>query len=434
MQKCHVMIFPAGSEIGLEINRALKYSKFVKVYGATSVRDHSEMVYENLITDIPFLGKDNLIEKLNVCIQECAIDYIYPAYDAIQIYLMEHQDEIRAKIVSAPYETVKLLRSKKKTYQFFRKFGEGRDTSFIPKTWDNIEDVLKYPVFVKPAEGQGSEGAMLVTTKEELIRASEKDSSLVICEYLSGEEYTVDCFTDRHGNLIASKLRKRMRIRMGIAVRSEAIHKDEEVLRIAQVINSKIKMVGAWFFQLKKNCEGEYKLLEISPRIPGTCGLSRNMGINFPLLTLFCLWGEDVSIIDNEYGIMVERAFYSSYKIDIEYETVYLDYDDTLILDNRVNILCMTFIYQALQKGKKIVLLSKHGKDLLEDLSRKCIDKNIFSKIIILNKCDEKYKYITEVNAIFIDDSFAERKKVKEIKNIPVFDVDMIESLIDYRQ
>lgn len=119
------MIFPAGSEIGLEINRALKYSKFVKVYGATSVRDHSEMVYENLITDIPFLGKDNFIEKLNACIQECAIDYIYPAHDAIQIYLMEHQDEIRATIVSAPYETVKLLRSKKATYQFFRKLRGG---------------------------------------------------------------------------------------------------------------------------------------------------------------------------------------------------------------------------------------------------------------------------------------------------------------------
>jgi hypothetical protein len=38
-----------------------------------------------------------------------------------------------------------------------------------------------------------------------------------------------------------------------------------------------------------------------------------------------------------------------------------------------------------------------------------------------------------EKNAIFIDDSFAERKKVHDVLGIPVYDVDMVESLIDWR-
>ena len=35
--------------------------------------------------------------------------------------------------------------------------------------------------------------------------------------------------------------------------------------------------------------------------------------------------------------------------------------------------------------------------------------------------------------AIFIDDSFAERRKVHQTLGIAVFDVDMVESLIDWR-
>ena len=35
--------------------------------------------------------------------------------------------------------------------------------------------------------------------------------------------------------------------------------------------------------------------------------------------------------------------------------------------------------------------------------------------------------------AIFIDDSFAERRQVRESCGIPVFDLDMVESLLDWR-
>ena len=60
------------------------------------------------------------------------------------------------------------------------------------------------------------------------------------------------------------------------------------------------------------------------------------------------------------------------------------------------------------------------------------IDTGLFEEIKIIAVTDEKVKYINEINSIFIDDSFAERKKVHDELNIPVFDTDMIESLIDW--
>lgn len=40
----------------------------------------------------------------------------------------------------------------------------------------------------------------------------------VICEYLRGEEYTVDCLTDRNGRLLFISPRSRERILAGISV------------------------------------------------------------------------------------------------------------------------------------------------------------------------------------------------------------------------
>jgi len=38
------------------------------------------------------------------------------------------------------------------------------------------------------------------------------------------------------------------------------------------------------------------------------------------------------------------------------------------------------------------------------------------------------------VNAIFIDNSYKERREVKKKHGMPVFDVDAIQSLIDWRE
>lgn len=46
---------------------------------------------------------------------------------------------------------------------------------------------------------------------------------------------------------------------------------------------------------------------------------------------------------------------------------------------------------------------------------------------------EDKCRYIKGKDSILIDDSFAERKRVRERLGIPVFDIDMVESLIDWR-
>ena len=350
----NVLIFPAGTEIGLEIYNALKFSKMLNVIGATSATDHARMVYKNIIDDVPFVTDEDFIEKMNKIVVENNIDFIYPAHDSVCLKLAEHQDEIDAKVVTSALETVDICRSKAKTYVFFE------EEDFIPKTFADKSEIPNYPVFVKPSVGQGSNGAVKINSEEELdIRMRENDE-IVICEYLSGTEYTIDCFTDIHGKLRVASLRNRIRTKSGISMNSKTLETDSRLREIADIINSKLEFNGAWFFQLKKNNAGEYKLLEISPRIPGTMGLSRNRGINFPVLTIYNMLGYEVDVLEHNYDIEVDRALINRYTISQNYSTVYVDLDDTLELGDKVNQWLLLFLYQCVNEHKKIVLIVIH--------------------------------------------------------------------------
>lgn len=426
--KKKVAVFPAGTEIGLEINRALGYSIHIELYGLTSIRDHSRFVYKNYIEGLPFYNEDNFISELNKIIEVNEIDFIFPANDDVQLFLTKNKELIKAEILTSDLETVKICRSKLETYNYFDK------ENFVPRFFENTESISEYPIFAKPDVGQGAKGAKIINNLEELNEILNKDEKYVICEYLPGEEYTIDCFTDFNGNLRVCKMRNRKRIRTGISVNSEILEMDDEVLNIATIINNKLKFNGAWFFQLKRDANNKYKLLEIATRISGTMGLSRNLGINYPLLTIYNSMNMEVKIIENKYNIEVDRAFISRFKLDFDYETVYVDLDDTLIIDGNVNKFLMLFIYQSLNDNKKIKLVSKHIHNISDTLKSKKIDINIFDEIIHLKNIDKKSAYLFDKKAIFIDDSFAERYDVVSNLNIPVFDNSEIESLIDWRR
>ena len=422
----NILVFPAGTEIAFEIHDALKNSKFVRLFGATSVPCHAEFVFQTCVTGLPFVDDPALIPALNRVIDAYGIDYVYPAHDSALLRFSEERNALHAKVVASARETVGICRSKTRTYRFLS------GAPYLPAFYGSPDEIPGYPVFIKPAVGQGSQGARIIRDRSHLEEALSEGQEYTICEYLPGEELTVDCFTDRHGSLLVVSPRSRERIRAGIAVRSRNLPLTEELQSIAEDINRRLSFNGAWFFQVKKNAAGQFRLLEIAPRIAGTMGLTRNLGINMPLLTLYNFWGIDVSLIPNREDLLLDRAFISRFRTDLSYSSVYVDFDDTLIVRGKVNAFLMMFLYQAFNQGKRLCLLTRHSTDIFSDLEKACIPASLFSEIIRLDEAGAKTDYIAP-DSIFIDDSFSERKRVRDALGIPVFDLDMVESLIDWR-
>lgn len=421
-----VLVFPCGTEIGLEIHRSLAYSRHFTIWGASSADDHGRMVYRNYIGSLPYAADPGFMDAIGRCIRDHGIDFVLPAHDSVVLQLAGRSDSLGATVVTSPQETCRICRSKRRTYEFFR------NRLPVPELYD-APAAATYPVFLKPDIGQGSRGALRADTRLQAEAALQQDASLLLMEFLPGDEFTVDCFTDRHRKLRFAGARRRERISAGISVRSTPVH-DEQLQTMAEQINAALPLRGAWFFQVRRRAGGEPVLLEIAPRIAGTMGLYRAIGVNFVLLSLFDRMDMDVSLQPLPLEARVDRALQARYDLNLDYDVVYLDLDDCLIIDQNVNTELMRFVYQARNENKKIILLTRHRADVLQTLEQNAISKRLFHQIISVPEGMTKSSLITERRAIFIDDSFAERKAVWEACGIPVFAPDAIEALLDWRR
>ncbi|MBC5991606.1 ATP-grasp domain-containing protein [Pontibacter cellulosilyticus] len=424
MKKYNVLVFPCGAENALEIYEALKSNVLIDVAGASSIDDHGKFAFEKYIGGLPYIFDPNFIEQFNKIIADNEIDFIFPTHDTVALFFSENRERINAKIICSDYETALICREKSKTFALFK------DEFFIPQSFDLSNQDITYPVFVKPNIGEGAKGTAIINSSSELNFYSEHQDDFLIHEYLPGLELTVDCFTDRHGKLRFIGPRTRERIKMGISFHSESYPLTSEVSHIATSINNKLSFRGLWFFQLKQNSKKQFKLLEVSTRCAGTMSLYRQLGVNFPLLSVFDAADLDVEILYNENKIVLDRCLYTRFIQHLYFTTVYIDFDDTIIVNSKVNFHALKFLYQCVEQGIKVVLITRHEKDLTKTLSEKRIAYNLFDEIIHLKQNECKGDCIVkERDAIFIDNAFKERKIVKSKCNIPVFDVDAIQSL-----
>lgn len=425
MKKKAILIFPSGAENAINIYDSLKYNLHFELYGATSKEDHSRYLYDDnhlLVSDFN-IHSDNFFDIFNHMLKKFHIDYIIPTHDEISTFLIKNQKIIDATIVCSPLETCEIALSKISTFEHLK------NKTYIPKIY-KITDEIEFPIFIKPDIGAGGKETHIVHGLKELKKYC-KQNTFLISEFLPGEEITVDCFTDRNRNLCFVGPRTRERITTGVSFRSKNIELTKEIQEIANDLNATFIFRGLWFFQLKKNRDNVYKLMEISVRSAGTMALYRQLGINFAALSLFDFMGLDISILHNQFDIQLDRYYKSCYKTSLNYKHIYIDFDDTLIINGKVNTDLIKLIYQWLNQNKKLYLITKHETDIYEDLRKYKINSTVFEEIIEVPLDCFKADYIHKKNAIFIDNYFVERKKVLDELHIPVFDVDGIECLIE---
>lgn len=422
--KKNILVFPCGSEIALEVYRSMIFSTHFHLIGGSSVSDHGRFVYDDYIGNIPFVTSPDFINVIKNIVKERNISAIYPAMDSVIVELKKHEKELGCMVVGSVLETAEICLSKKTTYTKLR------GIIHTPHLY-KFSEIEGFPVFGKPDKGYGSRGIKKITDKRSLIEYVNNSPEGLLCEYLPGEEYTVDCFTNRFGTLLFCGARVRARVMNGISVNTVPYEEDKDKIHeIATKVNEIIDFRGAWFIQLKRNNDNELVLLEVAARLGGSSSLYRGKGVNFAQLTLFDAFGYDVVIQQNEYYIELDRALDNTYHIDLNYDEVFCDLDDCLVLDGKiVNVYLMAFLYQCLNKQKKITLITRHRDDVKKTLKNLRLD-SLFDRIIHIKNGELKSKYIDNKVSIFIDDSFSERAEVSKNIGIPVFSLDMIQCLM----
>jgi len=227
---------------------------------------------------VPLAGDEPFQSELAKIVDSEKPDYIIPTVDEELVVLSDSKAAFMKIVLISPPKTIKACLDKKNLYDFFE--GEPFCPAFVSAyDREQLEDRFEdRPVFMKPRVGRGTKGTQYFDNVEAIPdKAISTDN--IFCEFLPGQEYTVDVICDTKGKPIIIVPRKRLDTDQGISVLGET-EKRADIIEIVKEICGELVFVGGTNMQFKLDCGGKPKLVEINPRFSGGLPITVAAGIN----------------------------------------------------------------------------------------------------------------------------------------------------------
>lgn len=286
-----------------------------EVHAANSVGTYSMTVADKSVIT-PLIYDSNYIEfLLNYCLENnikaviSLFDIDLPVLATNKIKFAEHG----ISIIVSDFRFTQICSDKWLTYKFLIKNGFHAPASFL-----RIEDaqtafennILSYPLIVKPRWGMGSIGIFQADNDEELHLFFKKaqgeiagnylkyesqntpEENVIIQEKLTGDEYGLDVFNDLNGNFLACIPKKKLAMRAGETDAAEIIN-SEEMVELGIKLSQKTRHIG----NLDVDCfykNNQIYTLEMNCRFGGQYPFSHLAGADFPKAIIQMLLGESV--------------------------------------------------------------------------------------------------------------------------------------------
>lgn len=244
---------------------------------------------------------------LEVCRCE-AVDLILPQTTREIVALSNFQEEFRQRgipVAVSSERAINIANSKLHVLQAFEAIGLPFPAYVLARSEDELIcacERLGYPgnrVVVKPPVSNGMRGLRILTENPwttdrflaekpdgaeislfELLRILRNGLSwpeLLVTEYLSGPEYSVDAFAGARAAIALPRLRKT--IRSGISF-ANVMEFRQDVAHATLRAAAHIGLQYAFGFQFKLDSRSQPKVLECNPRVQGTMVASVFSGVN----------------------------------------------------------------------------------------------------------------------------------------------------------
>jgi len=240
-------------------------------------------------------------EYMSFLKQTCAansIALIIPTIDTELMVLSEHREEflkLGVNIIISDTSLIQACRNKNHTADFLHRIEIETPTIYT------VEN-LNYPCFVKPYDGSCSVGAFALNDESMLTKEILDNPKNMFMELVpeSYDEYTVDIYFDKSGNLKSLVPRLRIETRAGEiskGLTSKGVVYDYLKDKLHSLKGARGCITLQLFVNLK---EKSFKAIEINPRFGGGYPLSYSAGANFPkMLIQEYVLEEEVDFVDD---------------------------------------------------------------------------------------------------------------------------------------
>lgn len=206
-------------------------------------------------------NKEKYLETLSDIIKSNCIDILISVDEKELIVLLENEDLLNVKIVSANLNMLKLFNNKEIASIDVNKLG-------IPTPKIILDLRNQEKVIFRKKVSVGSKGIYIADIKNDTIIENHFNDEYFIQEYIHGEEYTVDIFADNYGEPKLIIPRKRIEIRNGLSFKCQLI-KNDTLIDYCKIIAYHYKIPGLYNLQFICDKENAY-FIELNPRFSGS--------------------------------------------------------------------------------------------------------------------------------------------------------------------
>lgn len=236
-------------------------------------------------------------------------DVLIPVSDMTVPFASKSKDYIEehfgVKCAVPSYEQVSQVEDKHR----FMAFCEAHDVPhpktkvLVAETVDETASFVGFPSLIKPDYSVGARGITRVNSLAELRKkfpeVSHKFGSCTLQEFIENKDYyyNVMLYRDRGGRFLGHTILKIVRM-YPIAAGSSSCCvtvENDAVLEICKDCLDKVDWVGmADFDVLQRTDNGEYKIIEINPRVPASLRAAAISGVNFPEIIISDAMGKEI--------------------------------------------------------------------------------------------------------------------------------------------
>ena len=335
-----------GNDGFVAVHSALKafYGETITIIGCDIRPDAYGLYLADKGYLVPERDSSGFLEKLMKILREEKCSIIYPLSTFDQEYFAAHRRLFEGngiRVVVSDLRSVSTANDKLKLYDLCRRVGI-RVAAYVPlhaPSSLNIAlqelDYPQLPVVFKLSRSTAARGLAIIRkggsifesihrpngppymSAEELSRtlAQMGWSSGILCEYLPGDEYSVDVLSWK-GETLVSVVRKRYATTGGLALHAEVVD-DLDIRSLAEAVVRELNLSYTSNVQIRKNSQNVPCLMEVNPRIPGTIGLTVQAGVNMPAVALELALGREVpSRFSISYGLRIMRYWSGFYHRD----------------------------------------------------------------------------------------------------------------------
>lgn len=290
----NVLIFGGGLQ-SISVSRSLKEAGYYIVLVAKYDKVARSSRYIDKYIDIEDdRDLNTVLNTLKSIVKEYEIDVVIPMEDAQAESLSQCKDSMEKEGVKCAVMDWSVFQWVSDKAQFLT-FCKDNDIPH-PKTAllnDNIENAALYtgfPSLIKPSRSEGAKGITLVNSIEDLRyklpSVIEKYGQCSLQEYIDTKDYYYNVMLYRGlngewGNHCIIKILRYYPIGGGSSSLCVTVENDV-LLNLCKNVLKKIQWKGFADFDILEKEDGDYRIIEINPRVPASLRAAAVSGINFP--------------------------------------------------------------------------------------------------------------------------------------------------------